>query len=376
MAMPDVQFAPTDPQPIETAIIAGFEAAARLAGMSDFRLFPGDPRRLFLESIAFLIIQLNALIDKTGKGNLLRYAENDTVEDLGYLYGKRGDRLQSGKSRTTIKFKLSAVRPSVTTIQQGTRLSVGNLAFATVENLDIAAGELYGTVVAECDTPGVVGNGFLPGQISTLIDRGPFVDAAENITESAGGTDFEDLKAYKERLRILPESFSTAGPFAAYEFWAKTASALIIDVAVWSPEPGHVNVVPLMADGEAPAPEIISEINIMVSDKTRRPLTDYVHIILPEPIDYSINITYWIDEDDEAQSLQIQMAVEAAVNEYILWQRQKLGRDINPSVLTTFVMNAGARRVEVVSPEFTILTKGEVANNLSMTANFGGLEHD
>ena len=87
MALQDVQFAPTDARVIETAVLSGFEKAAQNAGQADFKLYPGDPRRLFLEAVALLIAQQNALIDKTGKDNLLRYAGEDTIEDLGWFYG-------------------------------------------------------------------------------------------------------------------------------------------------------------------------------------------------------------------------------------------------------------------------------------------------
>ena len=87
--LPEINFAPIDARGIEASLITGFEAAARRAGQTDFTLYDGDPRRLFLGSIALLILQLCALIDQTGKGNLLRYAGDATIEDIGWLYGTR-----------------------------------------------------------------------------------------------------------------------------------------------------------------------------------------------------------------------------------------------------------------------------------------------
>lgn len=375
MPLPDIQFAPTDARAIEAAVISGFESAARSAGQTDFKLFPGDPRRLFLEALALMITQQNALIDHTGKGNLLRYAGNDTIEDIGWLYGPRGDRLQPTYAMTTIRFTLSTALSTVTTIAAGTRLAVGNVIFATVENLDIPIGATSGTVIAQCETTGPAGNGFLPGQINALVDRNPFVATAVNITQSTGGADVEDLESYRLRVRNAPESFSVAGPDGAYAFWAKTAHPSIMDVGVWSPEPGHVNVVPLVDGGNLPSVEILDAVRDTLSDRTRRPLTDFVHVLAPEPVPYEIAITYWIDQDDAANATAIQAAVTAAVEAYRLWQRGRLGRDIIPAELVRRVMNAGARRVKPALPKYTVLTQGQIALEADVRVDYGGLEH-
>lgn len=420
MPLPDIQFAPTETRAIEAAVITGFERAAQLAGQTDFRLSPGDPRRLFLQAVALMILQQNALIDKTGKGNLLRYAGEDTIEDIGWLYGPRGDRLQASAAVTTIQFSLSTTRPTVTTILSGTRLAAGNLIFATVENLDIPAGSLTGAITARCGVTGPDGNGFLPGQINTLVDRNPFVDTAVNVTESAGGADIEDLEAYRLRIRNAPESFSVAGPDGAYAFWAKTASADIIDVAVWMPPldaslfrqflteifasvsiimditeeiakpwkdrfnalciesgtgPGNVNVVPLLTGGKIPTQEIKDAVLSILTDNTRRPLTDFVHVLDPAPVWYDISATYWIAKDDAADSVAIQAAVTEAVEGYRLWQRSRLGLDILPSELHRRMMNAGARRVVIESPVYTVLEQGQIAQDGAVNILYGGLEH-
>jgi len=372
--MADLWFAETNARRIEAAVITGYEAAAQLAGIPNYKLYPGDPRRLFLEAIALLLAQQNAVIDLTGKSNLLRYAGEATIADLGWLYGPRGDRLQPSHAITTIEFTLSAARNSVTTVPGGTRLTTGSLVFQTAEPLDIPAGELTGRVAAICDTPGPEANGMLPGQIMEIIDRGPFVEKAINVTESAGGANVEDIEAYRERIRNLPESFSVAGPDGAYWFWAKTANPGIIDVAVWSPEPGHVNVVPLMEGGELPTQDILDAVYDIMSDKTKRPLTDFVHVIDPEPIDYDVTITYWIERSNAPMAVAIQTAVTAAVSDYLRWQSSRLGLDIIPDELTRRVMEAGARRVDIASPVFTLLQQGQVAQAGTVTVSYGGLE--
>lgn len=107
-----------------------------------------------MESIALLIAQQNGVIDKTGKGNLLRYAGEATIEDIGWLFGSRGDRLQPSRAMTTIEFTLSTVRGVATTVAAGTRVTAGKITFATVSSFDIPAGSLTGMVVALCTVTG------------------------------------------------------------------------------------------------------------------------------------------------------------------------------------------------------------------------------
>jgi len=415
--MQDIQFAELDARRVESAVVAGFEAAARLSGQTDFTLYDGDPRRLFLAAVALLIFQQNVVIDLAGKSNLLRYAGNATIEDIGWLYGSRGDRLPPSKSMTTIEFTLSALRPGITTVDTGTRVAVGNLTFATVAPLNIPAGELKGAVLAERDEPGPEGNGIEAGQVFQFIDRVPFIESAVSLTESTGGSDLESLEAYRYRLREVPESFSTAGPDGAYWFWAKSANPGIVDVDVFMPPldnelfktylgeiktaglaviddaaalkwyerfmelcretgtgPGNVNVVPLMENGELPTQDILDAVYDACNDRTRRPLTDFLHVLPPAAVEYDLDMTYYIDADRAALSVEIQAAVADAVEQYIVWQHSELGRSIIPDVLTRLCMAAGARRLEITSPVYTKLSRGEVAQLKTTDVKFGGLE--
>ena len=409
MSLPDVFFAELDGRKVEAGIIVGFEAAARLAGQTDFTLYDGDPRRLFLSALAAMIIQQNVMIDLAGKGNLLRYAGNDTISDLGWIYGERGDRLEPSAAVTTVEFTLSSPLPSVVTIPANTRVVAGSLTFATIIPLNIPAGELTGAVMAQRDTVGADGNGMLPGQVFQIIDRPPFVESAVNTTESSGGADLEDLEAYRARLRLLPNSFSVAGPFRAYEFWAKTANAGIVDVAAYMPEldmdafadflmpwgivdaegfyqdladyyresgtgPGNVNVVPLMAGGQIPTQDILDQVDSNLDDKV--PDTDFRHVIAPVAVGYDVEMTYWIDASQSADAVAIQVAVDSAVAQYVEWQWSSLGQAIIPDMLTMLVKQAGARRLEVITPVYTELKRNEVAQCSNVTVLYGGLERN
>ena len=81
MALPEISFVETDTGNIESAIITTYEA---LAGRT---LAQGDPIRLFLLSVAAIIVQQRVLIDYSAKMNLLAYAEGDYLDHIGALVG-------------------------------------------------------------------------------------------------------------------------------------------------------------------------------------------------------------------------------------------------------------------------------------------------
>ena len=164
-----------------------------------------------------------------------------------------------------------------------------------------------------------------------------------------------------------------AGPTGAYEYWAKTASSLITDVAVYTPSPGNVVIRPLLLGGELPGVEILDAVFAVCNASDIRPLTDNLSVLAPEAVSYDINLTYYINRAEATSSVAIQAAVAAAVNAYSLWQKSKLGRDINPAELIYRIRAAGAGRVEVTSPVYTALESYQVATADNVAVTFGGL---
>ncbi|MGG4346436.1 baseplate J/gp47 family protein [Paenibacillus lautus] len=369
--MSEIKFIDDDPQVTINNVLKMHEA------ITGRQLYPADPERLFILSLCEIIVQQKVLINEAAKQSLLRYATGEVLEAKGEMYDTA--RLQAEPARTTVQFQLSMPLTSAVIIPAGTRIGPqgggGELFFITVNVLEIKPGEVSGKVPAECSIPGIDGNGFLPGQLTELIDPIPFVQSVTNVSESSGGAAVESDEAYRERIRTAPESFSVAGPDGAYEYWAKTASSAIIDVGVESPSPVEVVLIPLLVGGELPPQEVLDAVYAALNRKVR-PLTDRVTVQPPEPADYNIKLTYWISRGKAADSAVIQNNVEAAIAEYRLWQKSKLGRDINPSELIKRVMAAGALRLNVLEPSFTELTRMQVARENQVVIDFGGLADD
>lgn len=369
--LPDIKFVEDDVNKVFGELVTVFQ------GMTGRVLNRADPEMMVLRAFALMFVQQRVLINQVAKGELLRYAKGVILD---YLGDPETPRLQAEPALTTERFTLSIPLVNPQIIPAGTRVAPegaeGSILFATKNAVTIPAGVTQIDVLAECTVPGVIGNGFLPGQVNTLIDPLPFVASVTNLTTTAGGADTEDDDSYRERIRMAPESFSTAGPEQGYIYWAKTASAAIVDVAAVSEVPSEVTVIPLLEGGVIPPQEILDAVAQKVNARNVRPLTDRVTVQAPEAVPYNIELTYYINREIAAESTVIQDAVGKAVASYALWQKSKLGRHINQSELISRIMNAGALRVNVVSPVYTPITDLQVAQDVTINATFGGLADD
>ena len=357
--LPEVSFVNTDPEEIKAEIVGVYEVAAGRT------LATADPIRIFLLSVASIIIQQRVLINMAAQNNLLSYATGEYLDALGeYLLVKR---LPAAKAVTNIEFKISQALEELYIIPEGTEVTNGVVTFATDSELIIPAGDLTGSVSASCTVPGVEGNGYLPGQLTTIVVPMTFLESAENLTETYGGADEESDADYAERIRLAPNSFSVAGPSKAYEFYTRSVSSAIMDVSVDSPTPGVVNVYPLLEGGIIPDQTLLDRVLETLSAEDVRPMTDEVHALQATAVAYTIDVHYFIRMSDKKNGVAIQQAVNKAVEDYRVWQQGKIGRDIVPAELVRAVMNAGACRINStqehpLSPgAFQQLTRTQVA---------------
>lgn len=365
--LPSIDFTDKDAADVEAAVITMYES---IAGVT---LAQGDPVRLFLLSLASIIIQQRILIDFSAKQNLLAYSQDEYLDHIGILVGVI--RLLATAAKTILRFMLSVAQPQVIIIPAGFRASTANgVIFATTVAVEIPAGSLSVDVAAACTSAGAAGNGYLPGQVNKFVDTLPYLQSVANTTTTAGGADTESNDSLRARIQQAPESFSVAGPDGAYEFWAKSASAEIADVYVWSPAAVEVEIRVLLTNGGLPGAEMLATVLAACNGDAIRPLTDKVTVLAPDTVSYDTALTYYISRSDAASSLAIQSAVTQAVADYQLWQKSKIGRDINPSELIYRVKAAGASRVVVTAPTFTTVQPTQVAIPGSTTVTFGGLE--
>lgn len=372
--LPDVTFVETNPEKILADIIKDYENAYFESTGERVILRPADPIRIFLYTQALREIQLRHVIDETGKQNLLKYAKGNVLDHKGARV--RAIRGVAMPSKTRMRLRFSQARPTITILDRGIRFSPGtNIYFETDRSYELPAGEQELIVNVTCTESGVVGNGLLPGQINVIVDPQPYLVDAENIDLTQGGTDIEDDDSYRIKIYNAPEGLSVAGPEAAYEYHAKAYSTLIEDVKVNSPSPGVIDIRVLLKNGELPSAGFIAELDSHFG-KGLRPLTDRVQFAAPDVVSYDLDVTYYISSDQIENANEIQERVQIALDSFVIWQKRKIGRDINDSELVFLLRQAGAKRVEVRQPSFTSISEVSVAHANSISLTYGGMESD
>lgn len=353
----EYRFVTTDSANIVADLTAKYE---ELTGRS---LLPSDPDKLFISWVAGIIIQERILLNYAANQNIPSRAVGENLDALGEMvYNVK--RPQAEPAVCTMRFTISAPQEFAVEIPKGTKVtdSGGKYTWETVSDAVVSIGAVIADVEVRCTTVGAVGNGFAPGQISTLVDvdKVLYYQSCANIDTSNSGTEIATDAEYYELMRQGLEAYSTAGPRGAYEYHAKTVSTSISDVCAINPvdKPGHVEIYAIMWDGSIADDGTKNAILEACSDDKVRPLTDIVDVCDPETAEFNVDLTYYVDRAESRSIADIGAAIRAAVDEYTEWQCAKIGRDINPSRLMWLLRDTGAKRVEIHEPDFVSLRDG------------------
>jgi len=211
-------------------------------------LYPMQIEMLQIEAVAYAMGVLGEEGQMVAEQHLVAKASLLGLLLLGA--NRSTPRLPPAHAVAKLRFTVAPARPTNTFIGQGTRVSAGDFVFATTAPAVIVAGALQVEVVATAERAGAAGNGFLPGQISTLLDPIAGV-AVSNIAESEGGADAEDVELYRMRVANAFDRVSTGGSHGWYRETAMAVSSAIVDVGVVRPQPCYVDIYPLTTAGAA-----------------------------------------------------------------------------------------------------------------------------
>ena len=381
-SFPDIDFVETDSRAIEADIISGFETAAREAGQP-VSLARGDPRRLFLLSLAARIIQERVIQNRTGRQELVKYAEDVALDNLLAFWGPPGKRLEASRAKTTLQFTIPAVMSSSIVVPAGTQVGASDkIAFATDVEAVIPAGQTSVTVTATAIEPGTAHNGYTPGQVTHIQNWDvSFAVSATNTTESGGGADRETDDAFRDRGYLLPMHVAVGGTAENYKERVLRVNPGIVDVAVWNKEEhtgnekdaGTVMINPLMAGGKIPTQAVLDEVVENLFSRRFRKIGDKVIVEAPTVVNYKVDLTFYIDKADSVSAESIRSVVTQAVTGFVDDTRIQLGVDINVTDLIARIRNAGALRVNVKSPKQTTVAVNSVAIPTDITVDYGGL---
>ena len=337
-------------------------------------LQPAQIERLMIDVGAYRETVLRMKIQETAKKNLLSYAPLEILEHIGEPLGVR--KLLANCSITLLKFSVDDPLDFDFKINAGCEVESkdGLVIFQTTEDVILKAGQTTVTVEAICETPGIVGNNYIIGSINNLITPVSYISNVENTTISSGGADDEEADGLRERIRQAPEKFSNAGSRGAYRYHTLSAHQSIIDVAINSPSPGVVNIYPLTKDGN-PTPEIIEIVQNYLSDDKIRPLTDYVQVLSPDKIDFSIKATIYLYMDsDEASVIK---TIDAKLREYKATLSEQLGKDIVQTQIVTILNSIyGVFKVIIETPQDIEISECQWANLVDFNITIGGYANE
>lgn len=338
-------------------------------------LYPGDERRIFIETLAEIVVTERAHMNATANR---KFAKNMLYDDLNeYGESRNVQRLAPTKSTAPFQLSLSQVSFVDLNVPTGTRVTAdGKVFFATQQDIIIPRGQLTAMASLSCTEAGEKGNGYAIGTVTTLVDSLPFALAISNTEVTANGAEEEDNTRYLDRIRLAMSAYSTAGSEDAYKYHAMSADTNIIDVFVDSPSPSIITLMILMKAGRIPNATELNRVIAAVTPKKVRPLGDRVTVTYPAEQAYNIDITYYIDASKKDDETKIRKAIEdegGAIASYELWQKSKINQNINPDQLKFMIMQAGANRVVLNQPAFTLVSGGKIPKRGTLNVVYGGI---
>ncbi len=293
--------------------------------------WPGtnDPETFHLEQIAYEKSEAIDAINEESKQNLLAFANDGRLEHLAALVGA-GERLGESSASTVVQLEFKeGHEPAV--IRQGWQLKAADdeTIFECMQEYLVDSETTTVLANFQCTTAGESGNGFIAGQVSTIVsDDIAGLTSATNVTTSQGGAPAEDDDAYAYRIWLAPSSWSACGPYDAYEFFALSASSAIGSVSIWNPAPNEVAISAILLDGSLPEQPIKDAILAQCSGEKRVPMGD-----LPSVVDVTettgtttIKLSVYRDYAALAQTI-IDTATERVNAELLTWKTTH-GHDI------------------------------------------------
>lgn len=368
--MSDLNFTEIDTEKLKTQLLENIEEK------TGELLYPGDPRRIFTEALAYGVAVLMSAANEQSKKRLLKHADGYTLDAIGARF--RCTRLQPQPAKIELKFMLATARPNDITIPAGTTVTADNkVLFATNEAVRVRAGELEVTgVKATATIGGEVTNGVPVGAVQSFVDKVPYVTGVVNTTESSGGSAGEPYpreidpqngddgtgdNKYRERIGLAPASFSTAGSALSYEYHARTASANVEGVKVLSEQAaGRTDIYITEQGGTDPTEGTLEAVKAAVTAPGVRALNDYVTVQAPEAVSYDIELTYYVEQANESAAVKAIEGAGGLIDQYNAWQQGEIGRNIDPQKLVSMLRDA-CHWVDVVKPARETISDSQIS---------------
>jgi phage-related baseplate assembly protein len=326
------------------------ECKAKLQELLGRELQPAQVEQLMLQFVVYREVLLTNRFNAGMSQMLYQFSKAPVLDYIAGLVAV--ERLPPAVAGCTVRFYLVEGHGQVL-MPGGTRVATSaGVIFSVSDDVIIAPSESSVDVDVVAEEAGKSGNGYLPGMVNKILDPLAFVATVENINSTGGGSDEESDEQLRERIKLAPSQFSTAGSRASYEYHARSANPTVIDISVTSPIPGVVEIIPLTETGQAPD-EVIKNIYDVCSAENVRPLTDTVIVASPSEKEYTIEVKLTPYVNADAKS--VQDTVSEKLRKFAEEKRRKLGRDIIRSHIAQLCRIADVYDVAVNMPEENIV---------------------
>ena len=177
----------------------------------------------------------------------------------------------------------------------------------------------------------------------------------------------------RRRVLLAPDSWSVAGPEAAYIFHALSADPGILDASATSPAPGEVVVSLLSRTGTGAASAgQIAAVQAVVAGDGVRPLTDLVTVVSAQILPYQVIAQLTLFAGPDAPTILAQAI--AAVTAHCEAAR-RMGRDVPRSALIAALHVGGVQRVVLAQPAADLVCSAIQAGHVTaITITIAGVD--
>ncbi|EFO32511.1 putative bacteriophage tail fiber protein [Roseibium sp. TrichSKD4] len=294
------------------------------------KLYPGQLEQVLIDMLAYGFSLLGQEAQMASEQRWLLFAKRNHLNVVAA--NNSTFRLKAAPATCQIELRREeGAAGSELIVPAGTHLNSGgenSLGFVLDEAVVLGVGQSVATVGTTASIAGTAGNSFLAGQIMGTVPGFPGLTFS-NLSETKGGADEESDAALIERAAHAHDRISKAGPRESYRQQARAFSPAIIDVAVIRPEPGHIEVYPLLDTG-LPSAEFCSRLYDWLDYEVKRPQGDELTVPFPEAVTFSISgICRGVGDLEDLRN-QVEAKLDLAAS---IWSR-RLGDYMALSALT------------------------------------------
>lgn len=181
----------------------------------------------------------------------------------------------------------------------------------------------------------------------------------------------EQDDALRERVQLVYEGLTTAGPRNSYILHARNASGRVADATAESSSPAVVDIAVLSLDGDGVASaELLAEVSAYLNDDDVRPVADRLNVRSAEVLPYRIDAVLHMvgsGPENEATLIECRRRLQAWVN-----PRRRLGVEVPRSAIDAQLHISGVARVELTGWADIRPSKAQAAWCTGFDVSLGG----